>query len=381
MSAALSPRLPLTEAQRAALFPAAIKYAYLDNAYRGPTCTPSADAARAQIDESARNGSLSIGPAQKAMDATMAHFARFVGAKESEVCFLANATEAFTRVTLGIDWRAGDRVVAPADDYPGVLRPLIDLKRRGVEVTLVPAGKDGAADLLAACDAKTRLVASSHVSFRHGYRLDVAALCAGARKRGVLTVIDCVQSVGALQVDVAAIGCDFATFAARKFLCALDALGVLYVRGESLGKLTPSSLGMFSVAEPYDMTKIEQPLAAGARRFRLGAASFAQVAAMEAALGLAESIGIAAIEKRVLALNADIRKRAKAARIEIFGADWPESARSAIVALKLPAGRDEAVHKSLRAANVIASVRNGLLRVSPHYYNNEADLDRLFAVL
>lgn len=378
-------KLVLSAERRIEWFPATAELAYLDTAYRSPLSRPAAEAAKAQIDESMRHGSLNIGASLRRIDKTRAQFAAFVGAQTDEICFTACATDALIRVTLGLDWRPGERVVAPADDYPGLIRPLLDLKRRGVEVTLVQPREDGSMpvkDLLAACDAKTRLVAASHVSFRQGRRLDVHDLCTRCRARGVLTAIDYVQSAGALRLNMGEIGCDFATFAARKWLCSLDTLGVFYVRADALGHLTPHSVGLHSVAEPHNFARLEQPLAPGSLRFHLGATAFPQTAALSAALGLFSAAGMEAIEARVLALNAETRTRAQKAGLEVLGENWPTAGRSGICAVRLGQGQDDdKVRRALRAAGVVTSVRAGTVRVSTHFFNDENDLARLFAAL
>ncbi|MDH5642295.1 MAG: aminotransferase class V-fold PLP-dependent enzyme, partial [Nitrospira sp.] len=276
----------VSDSHRRELFPVTREWVYLNHSWRGPVCAPSAKEARDYIDQLSRDGVEPFEQWRERYFEERARFAVFIGAEPGEIAFTANATDAFARVTLGLDWAPGDHVVAPAADYPGVTRPLLDLRRRGVEVTLVPPREDGsmpAEDLLAATTVRTRLVAASHVDFRTGYRLDVKALCSGCRARGVLSLIDAVQSVGCLDLDVKTIGCDFATFAARKWLLGLDTLGLLYVSSARLNDLTPHVLGTYSVERPLDFDDFEQPLAEDARRFQPGLVPAAQIFALGAA--------------------------------------------------------------------------------------------------
>lgn len=381
----ITSELMLTETERVALFPVLGRMTYLNTAWRGPISAPAAEAARRYIDDLSQRGVTAFDDWQSTWNDTRAAFAGFVGADVDEVQFLANATESLSRVTLGIDWRTGDHAVVPERDYPGVARPVLDLRRRGVQVTAVAPRADGsmpAVDLLAAITPRTRLVAASHVDFRTGYLIDAASLAAGCRARGVLCVLDMVQSIGQVAIDVQAIGVDFATFDGRKWLNALDTLGVLYVRRESLGALTPHTLGLYSVPKPYDFETPDQPLAEGAQRFQLGAPAMPQVYAMQAALRLQVELGPERIRARVAELAAETRAMAKAHGFDAIGHDWPAGTHSGITTLKRTGKlATSGLAGKLAAANVAASARQGILRLSPHFYNISADLERLFDVL
>lgn len=374
----------LSRAEIVELFPATRSLVYLDTAYRGPLCKPAREAAEVYLRNISERGSLEIQRYIDLMHGCRKRLANVFNAKPDEFVFLANATDAFSRVTLGIDWREGDEVVAPGNDYPGVLRPLLDLRRRGVKLVLVPARDDAvfAEQLLDACTPRTRLIAASHVNFRTGFCLDVSKLCAGAKKKGVLTAIDFVQSAGCLQLDFGALGVDFGNFAARKWFCALDTLGIFYVREEALNKLTPHTLGLFSVAEPHNFDALDQPLAPGARRFMLGAPPYIQIAAFDAALELYQRVGAALVASAVLALGTALREGAKGAKLGCLGERWPDSARSSIVCLRRDGAlADDSLGPLLAERKFVTSVRKGIVRVSPHWFNSAADISKLFDVL
>lgn len=375
----------LSNADRIRLFPVLGRMTYLNTAWRGPISTPAADAAKGYIDDLALRGVTGFDDWQKVWYAARDEFAAFVNAQPAEIQLLPNATEAFARIALGIDWRAGDHAVVPARDYPGVARVLNDLARHGVELANVPTRPDGsvpAEDLIAAINPRTRLVAASHVDFRTGYRMDAAKLAAGCRARGALCALDSVQGVGAVPVDVKQWDVDFATFEGRKWLNGLDTLGVLYVRQGSLAALTPHTLGTYSVPSPYDFETPNQPLAPGAQRFQLGAPAMPQVYALRAALKLQLELGPNKIIARVAELNRELRTMASAHGYSVIGNDWDPANQSGIVSIRREGKlADVGLGAKLVAGKVAASARQGILRVSPHYYNESADLKRLFEVL
>ncbi len=375
----------MTQPERAALFPVIREFHYLNNAWRGPISAPAAEAAKDYIDGLATRGVTAWDDWEAAFESAHTELAHFIGADRDEVQLLANATDAFTRVSLGFDWQPGDEVVAPANDYPGVLRPLLALERHGVIVRLVPARDDGSvsvAELIAAITPATRLLCASLVDFRTGFMLDAAALAKACRARKVAFALDCVQAVGALRLDLHALGCDFATVAARKYLNSLDALGGLYVRRDSLGLLRPHSAGTYSVREPFNFNQLRQEWAEGARRFMIGAPSMAQVYSLRAAMALQQQVGRDTIQTRVHELANLVEALAPSVGAKALRAAWPAANRSQIVTLVRPSrpfGPDTL--EAMKRARVAASVRHGALRVSPHWYNSEPDVAALMSVL
>jgi selenocysteine lyase/cysteine desulfurase len=374
----------MDEADRNRLFPATVELAYLNTAFRGPVSAPAARAANDYIDTLSRRGVTAWEEWQRTWDDTHQAVAGFIGARRAEVQFLANATDALTRITLGIDWRAGDEAVVYERDYPGVVRPLLDLRRRGVNIKLVPERENGlrsADDLLGAITPKTRLIAASWIDFRTGFKLDVAALAAGCRERGVFCVVDAVQALGAIPVDVNSIGADAMTFAARKYMNSLDALGALYIRADAIERITPHSRGTYSVQQPFNFDVMDQPPADGARRYMLGAPAMPQVYAFQAAMKLQLEHGREEIHAATEKLAARTRDMARKPGFTTFGDDW-SSGRSHIVSIRREGAlKDEGLAARLAAAGVAASVRSGILRVAPHWYNTANDLERLFEAL
>ncbi|MHC4841435.1 MAG: aminotransferase class V-fold PLP-dependent enzyme [Planctomycetota bacterium] len=375
----------LNQDERLKLFPALGNHCYLNTAWRGPISKPARDAVIQYTDGLMSHGVRNWDEWEKTFHETRALFAKFIGADAGEVIFLAHATDAFSRISLGVDLEDGDEVVVPLRDYPGIVRPLLALRERGVIVNMVPPRDDGSTpveDLLAACTDNTRLVAVSHVDFRTGYRADVHQLCIECRKRDILTAIDCVQSVGALPLDMHDINPDFATFASRKWLNSLDTLGMLYVRQSSMGAIKPHVMGTHSVVEPFNFDKVEQYPAPDTKRFLIGAPAMPVIYSLRAALQLQQQFGSSSIGQRVLGLGALIRAEAATRGYTCMGADWPETNKSQIVSI-LREGKlaDDGLKEQVASANVEASVRQGILRAAPHYYNNEDDLALLFDAL
>ena len=146
--------------------------------------------------------------------------------------------------------------------------------------------------------------------------------------------------------------------------------------------MQPHTLGLFSVENPFDFERVEQPLAPGSKRFALGTPSMVQVYSLKAALELQAKYGEDKVFARVEEVAGETLEMASEAGFKAFADDWPEPNRSQIVVLKRE-GKLAAIELQdrLNAAKVAASARQGILRIAPHWYNNRTDLQRLFEVL
>src|SRR5262249_45626910 len=153
-----------------------------------------------------------------------------------------NLAEGFSLCASGIDWRPGDNVVIPRDEFPSVVYPFMNLQRRGVELRLVEKDARGYTDLdrvAEAIDGRTRALAISHVEFMDGYRNDLATIGTLCRGHDVLSIVDATQSMGALPIDAAATGIDVLAAHGYKWLMASHGLGVIHFSDRALAEIHP----------------------------------------------------------------------------------------------------------------------------------------------
>jgi L-cysteine/cystine lyase len=183
-----------------------------------------------------------------------------LGCNDADVALTGSTTDGVNTVLAGLDLHPGDEIVTTDEEHPGLLAPLGRARRRsGVEVKVAPFGS--VAD---AVSSSTRLIACSHVSWVNGQVVDVAALTA----TGVPVLLDAAQALGAIPVDVKALGCDFYACSGQKWLCGPEGSGCLYVRRERLDDLLVPWPGYSSVADPERALEFEA--AEGARRLDHG---------------------------------------------------------------------------------------------------------------
>ncbi|MBI3890978.1 MAG: aminotransferase class V-fold PLP-dependent enzyme [Candidatus Wallbacteria bacterium] len=370
------------EAARA-LFPATRQLAYLMNAAVAPIPSPVLDAIRNHLEEVSREGCLDFNRWMAVIRRCKERLSRLLGCPAADLAFTKNTSQGLQLAAASIPWKPGDNVVINDLEFPANVFPWLQLERtRGVEVRTVRAreGRVTPEAIALAMDDRTRAVAVSWVQFSNGFRCDLEALSGLCEKRGAWLVIDTVQGAGALALDLSRLGPrTMAAGGCHKWL--LTPVGVGYFRCPAglLEELAPANWGWLSMQDPFSMRR-EPVLRADAGRFEEGNLNVAAIVGLEASLELIERVGIGAIEARVLALAdrivAGVRERGCQVLTPLGAAE-----RSGIVLFRHPSRPAVELVRDLMTQRVIAIDRDGAVRASPHFYNDESDVDRLLAGL
>jgi len=362
--------------------PVAERWAYFDHAAVAPVSGPANEALRLWLDEATRDGDTRWPEWSRALGEMRRTAAEFIGAEEDEIALVPNTTTGINLVAEGLDWQSGDNVVTLEDEFPSNAYPWLNLASRGVETRRLPTDR-GIVDLnrLAdACDARTRLVSVSWIAYASGCRRDLATIAQVAHACGALFLVDAIQGMGAFPLDVKTANIDFLAADGHKWQLGPEGAGIAYIRREHLPRLRPFGVGWHSVVHSQDFSQIELRLKESASRYEGGSHNMAGFLALGASLRLLGSLGIENIAATIL----DFTERACGA-LEQLGATVlstrKDGKRSGIVAFDLP-GRDAMeLRKHCLAQGVVLSCRGGHLRISPHAYNNEEDLERLVDAL
>jgi L-cysteine/cystine lyase len=236
---------------------------YLNAGTEGPVPRQAAEAARGQIERETFEGRCG----RPYFDSLMAlaaeqrrGYAGVLNCDESELALTGSTTDGVNTVLAGFDLRPGDEILTTDEEHPGLLAPLGRARRRhGVNVRVVPF-----AEIAGEVGSSTRLVACSHVSWFSGGIVDVQSLVA----TGVPVLLDGAQGIGAIPVDVKALGCDYYAASGQKWLCGPEGSGCLYVRSDRLEELMVPWPGYGSMADPPNA--LEFVAAEGARRLDHG---------------------------------------------------------------------------------------------------------------
>jgi len=309
-----------------------------------------------------------------------AAFARLIGARADEVAFVRNTSEGLSLVAGGFDWREGDNVVLVDDDYPSNVYPWWGLGARGVESRFVTrrAPRFTVHDIAAVVDGRTRLVSVSSVDWQSGFRADLASIGAFCRGRDILFCVDGIQSVGALQMDVASFLIDCLAVGGHKWLLAPEGCGCLFVSARIVERLRPPILGWKSVIDAGRYLPYHFDLRPDAARLEAGTPAHLGIHALGAALDLLLEVGPRRVEQRVLENTQKLAEGLREIGATIVS-PWGPTERSGI--LNFRSGETRALHGALGRAGVICRERMGGVRLAPHFYTDDGDIARVLEVV
>ena len=302
-------------------------------------------------------------------DRLRAKLGRLINCAASEIAFVPNASTALGILLSGLDWLPGDRVLTLEHEFPNNLYAPGSLARFGVEMTACPWDR-----LYDSVDARTRLVIVSSVNYNTGFAPPLAELADFLRARGVLLYIDGTQSLGALRFDVARVRPDMFAVHGYKWMLSPNGAGFFYIAPQLRERLPPNVVGWRSHWDWRNVDNLHHGVpefTSTAEKYEGGSVIFALLYAMEASVDLILEIGPEVIEQRVLEL-ADASRGV----LRGLGASVADGA-SPIVAAKFENRDVSALARSLKEQRVSVAARRGHLRVSPHLYNNQQDLEVL----
>lgn len=362
--------------------PVAERYAYFDHAAVAPLTRGAQQQLGAWATDMAEHGDVHWLAWAAAAERARQRLAQLLGAQTEEIALLRNTTEGLSLVAEGFPWRAGDNVVVPSDEFPSNLYAWMNLASRGVEVRRVAAGPSGVelADIDAACNDRTRVVAASWVGYASGRRQPLDDLAEIAHRHGAWLCLDAIQGLGGFPIDVRQTPVDVLAADGHKWLLGPEGAGVLYLRREHLDTLRPVGLGWSSVPHSQDFSHIELSLKPSAARFEGGTLALGCFAALGESVQLLLDCGIEAIGRRLLEVTDQIvegLERMGATVVSPREGDGSSGIVSCTLA-QVPAA--EARRRAL-SRQVVLSCRGGRIRISPHVYTNEQDIARLLSAL
>jgi selenocysteine lyase/cysteine desulfurase len=366
-----------------AQFPVTSSWAFLDHAAVAPLSAPAVAALHEYAASLEAHGVTAVGK----WTARLAHIRRLAAQlinspDPDDVYFVPNTTHGIGVVAEGFPWQPGDNVVLAAEEYPANQYPWMNLAHRGVEVRTVPSRGNRILldDLRAALDARTRVLTVSAVEFASGFRHDLDSLAELCRKQGVFFFVDAIQGLGVFPIDVQKTPIDALSADGHKWLLGPEGAGIGYVRREWVDRLHPIGVGAFSVVNPLAFSTIDFRLKPHAGRFEGGAMNIPGLTALGASIELLLSAGIDNIQERVVELTDYLCEKAESLGWRVFSSRT-ESEKSSIVSLIHPALPSVEVVKRGKAAGVAVNARAERVRISPHAYNTEAEIDRFLSVV
>ncbi|MEP7078050.1 MAG: aminotransferase class V-fold PLP-dependent enzyme [Chthoniobacterales bacterium] len=364
-------------------FPICARKIYCAHAADAPLPRRVADAMRASIERAATD-ERQFDQELASIAETRTAVARLLGAQREEISFTGPTSSGLNTIANGLDWEAGDEVVCYLDDYPANVYPWLALQRHGVKVVLLETKRVGEITpeiVERALTKRTKLVALASANYISGYQIDAGAIGALCLERDVLFSLDAIQTLGAFPIELDNV--DFLSAGAQKWILGPSGAGVLFVKKNRHDALRPQAIGGWNVESPNFIAQREIIYAADGQKFEPGAYNHSAIAGLRAAVELLLEISQAKISERILTLTTMLREHI--AEFEFLGSAEKKN-RAGILTFRHRRLATEKLARALRENGVVISLRfdragESWLRVSPHFYNTPAEMERTAEIL
>jgi selenocysteine lyase/cysteine desulfurase len=316
--------------------------------------------------------------------------ARLIGCQPEEAAFVGPTSLALSFIASGLKFRRGDNILIYFDDYPSNVYPWMALAKQGVEVRLLPSGGTRGlgvirpVDVMSHVDENTRLVALASCHFISGYRLDVQTIGRFLRERNILFCLDAIQTLGAFPMNVEHV--DMLAADAHKWLLGPCGAGLLYVRRDVQDRVNPPIYGWHNVRCPDFIAQEQIDFHKDARKYEAGTHNLLGVVGLLAALELALEVGVESIARELLRKRSLLTAGLQARGYFVLNSEAPPESRSGIVSFHKESQDPTALHQKLAEAGILTSLRvdraqRRYIRLSPHFYNTDAELGRMLEIV
>ena len=313
--------------------------------------------------------------------------AKLLNCQPNEVSLVGPTSLGLSLVAAGLKFRKSDNVLIYHDDYPSNVYPWMALAAKGVQVRLINTRGLGIirdVDVMGQVDESTRLVALASNHFISGFRLDHEAVGQFLRERNILFCLDGIQTLGAFPTPVEKV--DFLAADAHKWLLGPCGAGVLYVKSDLQEKLNPPIYGWHNVRNPNYIAQEKIEFKSGAAKFEAGTHNLIGIIGLLAAMELALELGVENIARELLRKRGWLVKALREKNYAVLNAEPRTENASGITTFFQPGKDVTALHQKLLDSQVVTSLRTDrkgqkYIRLSPHFYNTDAELQRVMEML
>jgi selenocysteine lyase/cysteine desulfurase len=392
LAVAAKPLFAATQtATRAGVFPASVRadfpsianQAYLNSAALHPVGTFAANAMKGVIDNRL------IGPGEgradfsgRAQDELKTKFGALINATAKEIAYIANTSDGENIVVMGLDLpkQKGANVVIDELHFTTSLYMYKELEKKGIELRIVKHKNWTIApeDMARAIDKNTKLVSIALVSNVNGFMHDCKSVAAIAHARGALVFADIIQAVGAVPMDVKALGIDFASSGTYKWLMGERGIGFLYVREDLQGTVLPTTRYGHRQVSNFNREKLTWEPLPGAARYETGGIPVVLAAGVNAGIDYVNKLGLSNIRTHAKQLTDRLQTELPPLGYKSL---TPRDTPTPTVAFELKDAA--ATQKALQAGKVVGTIigNENRLRLAVSVFNTHEDIDRVVAVL
>lgn len=360
---------------------------HFDHASIGVIPQRARDAVAAYNDKRAEMHAMRAEDFFPQLDRARALIAQLIGASAEEIALTTNTSWGVNLAAYALPLGPGDIVLGSEGEFPANVYPwMAAAKQRGFTFELVPmqgfAVDEDEILRRIETDPRVKGVALSWVSFWTGYRIDAKRIGTACRMRGVWFAMDSIQGLGACALDVRDLPVDIVSNGAQKWLCSPWGAAFAYVRKELIAQLEPPAAGWLSQASAGDFARFldyDPAWRSDAQRFEVGSLPIQDFVGMNAALELFLELGPQRIEEHLLAITGELRRLVASLPGCTVLTPERKAKRAGIVSVRTPDVAGDSA--KLRAAGIVHSMREGAIRLAPHFHSTVRDVERVATAL
>lgn len=317
----------------------------------------------------------------KVMGETRSLIAEMINTSSARIAFLDNTSNGLNLLAQSLKWRRGDRILLNDSEFPANVYPFLNLQNEGVEVDFVKTRNHFAAsnNIIEAIKPETKLISISHVQFLSGYRVDLSEIGKICREKEIILSVDAIQALPAVKLDVKETNISFLSCGTQKWLMGLPGLAFVFIDEELQKKMHPRYVGWLSVKNPDNLLEYDLALKKTASAFQSGTLNSIAIYALNSSLKLWLEFGLDRIQKNVLDNTTYFLNELKETGFDPILKSCGVENLAGIVTVEHPKYRK--IFDKLSEKDIISSVREGLLRFSPHFYNTREEIDRVIGEL
>ena len=352
---------------------------HLNHAAVAPWPCVTRNAVEAFARENATQGSLHYPDWIKKEHHLRELLAQLIHARQAdEIALLKNTSEALSVVAYGLSWQSGDNIVISDQEFPSNRIVWESLQDQGVTVKQVNLASTATPEqaLIQACDEHTRLLAISSIQYASGLRIELEVLGRYCRDHSILFCIDAIQSIGALEFDVAAVHADFVMADGHKWMLGPEGLALFYCRESARNALRLHQFGWHMVEHYEDFDRKDWQIASSARRFECGSPNMLGIHALHASISLLMTTGMLKVQQAVLANSELLFSYIKnSTNLECI-TDTSPGRYGGIVVFQHKHVTAMRLYRHLMQNRVLCALRGGGVRFSPHYYTPTSQIQQ-----
>jgi cysteine desulfurase / selenocysteine lyase len=366
----------MNKAQARSFFPyLKNKVIYFNHAATGPFSSLAVDRLNDLLKEKSEKKIDDFESFVKVMIETKSLLAEMINCKDDRIAFVDNTTNGLIMLANSINWKKGDRILLNDVEFPANIYPFLNLQRLGVEIDFVKSnnGIVTSDQIISAIKLNTKLISVSFVQFLSGYKIDLEKIGNYCRANNIIFCVDGIQGIGALQIDVVKSKIDFLSCGTQKWLLGMQGLAFIFIDEKLQKKIIPANVGWISVNDAWNLLDYKLDLKSNADVFQTGTLNAFGIYALNESLKLFKTFGFANVEREVIINSKCFISKLKEKNIQCLLTDCDESELSGIVTIRIE--NAEKVFNNLEQKKIICSLREGLMRFAPHFYNTSQEID------